>query len=289
MKPRDNPALRPALPHPTMPSERPTPTAETTQGSPWPGALAAHLREHTPPAAVLEGVAARLRLRALASARAHQSFKVTRREDGPWQTLAQGVRMRQLYLDRRFSVECLQLAAGAALPWHESDRAQEVLLLRGSLNWQDQPMRALGHGVRGSAQASIRAAAGGAEVYLRRLRVELDALVAAESHWWQQADGQRVDDALEGPWSGEEAGMQIRPLAQTGAVASMLIRLAPGASAPDHAHPIAEDCMMIEGELFLGDILLRAMDYQLAPTEAPHLNVSSDTGALFFVHGALPG
>lgn len=282
MKPRDNPGRETSLLGNTMTS-KPSP-----KPSLWPGELAAQLREQAPPAALKESMAARLRARALASAQAHKAFKVTRREDGAWQQRGPGVQARVLYEDTQFCVECVRLQGAAPMPWSNTDHAQEILLLQGGLCWEGTPLPPMGYGVRGTPNTPVVATQAGAEVYMRRLRVDAATLSAVESCWWQQAIGQRVDDAMGGAWSGNGLGMELRPLAQTGAVASMLIRLAPGGVAPDHAHPIAEDCMMIEGELFLGDILLRAMDYQLAPTEARHCSISSDTGALFFVHGALP-
>jgi hypothetical protein len=60
-----------------------------------------------------------------------------------------------------------------------------------------------------------------------------------------------------------------------------------GASVPDHGHALNEDCLVLEGEMFLGDILLRTGDYQLAPAGGSHFNENSDVGVLFFFHGAL--
>ena len=47
-----------------------------------------------------------------------------------------------------------------------------------------------------------------------------------------------------------------------------------------------EECMMLQGEVFLGDILLRAGEYQLAPAGSLHGDVYSDVGATLFVRGA---
>ena len=45
-------------------------------------------------------------------------------------------------------------------------------------------------------------------------------------------------------------------------------------------HPVDEECMMLSGEVFLGDILLQAGDYQHAPAGSEHLEMFSDTGAV---------
>ena len=65
------------------------------------------------------------------------------------------------------------------------------------------------------------------------------------------------------------------------------MRFAPGASVPDHGHALDEDCLVLQGEMFLGDILLRTGDYQLAPSGGSHFGETSDVGVLFFFHGAL--
>jgi hypothetical protein len=44
--------------------------------------------------------------------------------------------------------------------------------------------------------------------------------------------------------------------------------------------------MMLSGEIFLGDLLLRAHDYQFAPQGSSHGLVYTDVGALLFVRSA---
>mgnify|MGYP001132728637 CR=1 FL=1 len=82
-------------------------------------------------------------------------------------------------------------------------------------------------------------------------------------------------------------GVQVLPLAAKRHVVSMLVRFEPGAGVPDHGHEIDEDCLVLEGEMFLGDILLRPGDYQLAPAGGGHFGETSDAGVLFFFHGAV--
>jgi hypothetical protein len=45
--------------------------------------------------------------------------------------------------------------------------------------------------------------------------------------------------------------------------------------------------MMLGGEAFIGDTLLRSGEYQLAPQGSRHGEVHTDVGALFYVHGSL--
>jgi hypothetical protein len=67
---------------------------------------------------------------------------------------------------------------------------------------------------------------------------------------------------------------------------SRIYRLEPGVLIPGHSHLLDEECMMLQGEVFLGDILLRAGEYQLAPAGSLHGEVCSDVGATLFVRGA---
>ncbi|CAN5186422.1 hypothetical protein BH11PSE10_BH11PSE10_11930 [soil metagenome] len=67
----------------------------------------------------------------------------------------------------------------------------------------------------------------------------------------------------------------------------MLVRFAAGAGVPDHTHALDEDCLMLEGEMFLGDTLLRPGDYQMAAAGSRHFGEMSDVGGTFYFHGAI--
>ena len=69
--------------------------------------------------------------------------------------------------------------------------------------------------------------------------------------------------------------------------ATLLYRASAGAQVPSHGHQRDEECLMIEGEVFLDDVLLCAGDYQLAPAGTAHGGVSTDSGGLIFAHGDL--
>ena len=61
----------------------------------------------------------------------------------------------------------------------------------------------------------------------------------------------------------------------------------PDAAVPRHGHSHDEECLMLEGDLFLDDVLLRPLDYQLAPAGTAHGGVFTDTGVLLYAHGDL--
>lgn len=69
---------------------------------------------------------------------------------------------------------------------------------------------------------------------------------------------------------------------------SYLVRLEPGCCAPPHAHPADEECVVIEGELTIGDIRLRAGDFHVAHRGSCHGETRTDTGALVMLRYAAP-
>lgn len=66
-----------------------------------------------------------------------------------------------------------------------------------------------------------------------------------------------------------------------------LIRLEPGGQYPSHPHDGPEECVVLEGELLVGGVRMRAGDYQRAEPGSAHADQWSDTGALLFVTGPL--
>lgn len=68
---------------------------------------------------------------------------------------------------------------------------------------------------------------------------------------------------------------------------SALIRLDAGAIYPSHAHDGPEECVVLEGELRVGDVRMRPGDYQRAEPGSAHADQWSETGALLFVTGPM--
>lgn len=88
-------------------------------------------------------------------------------------------------------------------------------------------------------------------------------------------------------WHDFAPGIRRRLLWVCGTQAAMLYRAEPGALVPHHGHGHDEECLMLQGDAFLDDMLLRAGEYQIAPAGTEHGSVSTDTGALIFAHGDL--
>ena len=73
-----------------------------------------------------------------------------------------------------------------------------------------------------------------------------------------------------------------------GVAESYMIRLEPGAWAPAHEHPADEECLVLEGTLWQGDVFLKAGDFHVARPGMKHGELRTETGALIFIRYGKP-
>lgn len=66
-----------------------------------------------------------------------------------------------------------------------------------------------------------------------------------------------------------------------------LVRMAPGSSYPRHVHRGPEHCLVLEGDLRVGEETLHAGDYQLATPDSGHGVQSTEQGCLLFIQSSL--
>lgn len=64
---------------------------------------------------------------------------------------------------------------------------------------------------------------------------------------------------------------------------TLLVRMAPGAAYPAHRHAGIEHCLVLEGDLRAGALILRAGDYQCADAESLHHVTTTEQGCLLLV------
>jgi ChrR Cupin-like domain len=88
-------------------------------------------------------------------------------------------------------------------------------------------------------------------------------------------------------WPEYAPGIRRRVLWQGQGQAAMLYLTEPLAEVPHHSHHHAEECFMVEGELYLDDVLLLEGDYQIAKGGSQHRVTRTDTGVVLFAHGDL--
>lgn len=215
-----------------------------------------------PPAALGQ----RLRQRAAASRAAHAAMNTRRRPwNAPAEPLGNGVMSRRLHASSRL----IELQAGSR--WSLPEGTQELLLLDGVLQAGTHPLQGLAHALL----------EGG---------TPLQALSRCRLYLRSHADGPfSAAPPTPAPpaWQPLREGVEICPLHAEGPAISLLARFAAGASVPAHEHGIAEECLMVEGELFLGDLLLPEGGFQAAPAGSQHGDLFADAPCLLFFHGAI--
>jgi ChrR Cupin-like domain len=89
----------------------------------------------------------------------------------------------------------------------------------------------------------------------------------------------RLDD----DWLDFAEGVQKKTLFDDGTTESWLVRMTKGARLAAHPHPGNEECFLLSGSVFLGDVQLFPGDYQVAGKGSSHGEVYSPTGCIMFV------
>jgi hypothetical protein len=160
-------------------------------------------------------------------------------------------------------VELLALTPGVELAWPAAGldaatvggRAVEWLVLSGEVRVDGErlvaedflrhPLRASGHRVEALAPARLYARLGPPER--------------------GQAPGRVLAHAAEARWRGAAGAAQCRVLWADEREAALLVRAPAGLGIAARRHRVDEERLVLEGELAVGDIVLRAGDLQVAP------------------------
>ena len=107
-----------------------------------------------------------------------------------------------------------------------------------------------------------------------------------------QQEGFSTLRSTDGEWVEVMPGAQFKVLHDDGngldGLLSYLIKLDAGFEMQGHEHPFDEECLMLEGDLTLGDITLNKGDFHYAASGVTHGYVSSKNGCMAFIRGALP-
>ena len=217
------------------------------------------------------------------SAERHQGLVTVRTRHLPVQSLADGATVRWLYhtdaMRARRAGEpqrlaLIELPPGASVSsgLGLANRHSEWLVTRGSITLDGVALDTLDHhGHAASPREPLLASAGGATIYLRDNGDEPSpAGTSRERH---------------AQWENFAPGIRRRVLWQAGNACAYLARAQLGAAVPAHGHRNDEECLMIEGELFTGDILIREYEFQLAPVGLKHGLVQAATDGLIYVRG----
>ena len=223
----------------------------------------------------------------LAASRAAASVMFTaRRARLAAAELAPGVLARTLYAaatgqsqrpGEPLRARLVELKAGAC--WQGPDPAlhREWLVLQGAVDLDGERLRLRDYHAApaGCRQQPVQAAED-AVLFLRESALPAPAGAAPMTVRDEQAG-----------WPDYAPGIQRRVLWQHAGQAAMLYYAQPGAAVPLHSHGHDEECLMVQGELFLDDVLLQPGDYQLAPAGTSHRITETDTGVVIYAHGDL--
>lgn len=255
------------------------------------GLLAAAVAPLRPPAAKQELLRTHFMARVARSVAEHAGLLTVRQHDGAWQSLRPGVRFKPLWAGSEGHTVLIEFAAGGSLPVHRHRWVEEGIVLRGGLQMGELELGPFDYHVSpaGSRHGAIRSR-NGALAYLRGTSLGDTPSVVRELLGGLLPDRggnpRSVFAHDSAGWTALLPGVMKRELWSDERVVSRFYRLEPGAEVPAHQHPLDEECMMLSGEVFLGDILLREGDYHFAPAASRHGAVYSDVGALLYVRAA---
>lgn len=193
-------------------------------------------------------------------------------------TLYRAPRDRALRPGEPLRARLIDLQPGATWPAGDAEGHREWLVLRGAARIGAAPLSLRDyHAVpAGHASGAVTASAQGARLFLRE-----SSLAAAPGD-----AAVTVHDAEAG-WPEYAPGIRRRVLWQRDGQAALLYHTQAGAAVPQHTHGHDEECLMVQGELFLDDLLLQEGDYQLAPAGTGHRITQTDTGVVIYAHGDL--
>src|SRR5207248_3144650 len=91
-----------------------------------------------------------------------------------------------------------------------------------------------------------------------------------------------------GQWHPLLPGIQRKVLHEQDGVMSYLLKFAPGAVLPAHRHPVDEECVVVEGILKIGELVLPPGSYHRVRRDVLDADSTSDEGAIVFLRGATP-
>ena len=92
----------------------------------------------------------------------------------------------------------------------------------------------------------------------------------------------------DGAWEPFSPKVTIKILRRDVHTQSYLLKLEAGAVLLPHVHGQDEECMVLEGEVRIGELVVRQGAYHLAPKGVAHEPIRSNGGAVLFLRGAIP-
>ena len=140
-------------------------------------------------------------------------------------------------------------------------------------------LEALDITVAGAVASSLLPTIPAPEVANRMKATLLNRIKSSESsHRFMFAD--------QGDWRTIAEGVQVKVLRQESDSRSVLVKMAANSFLPAHEHDVDEEAIVLEGEVWLEDILCGIGDYHLAHAGSSHREIRTDHGCLLFIRNA---
>lgn len=119
-----------------------------------------------------------------------------------------------------------------------------------------------------------------------RIKARLTKRVAAAP---RSTAPQFIDIRADEGWRPLTDRTEMKILFDDGATLSWLVRMQPGARLDAHAHDAGpEECLVVEGDLWLDGKRFGAGDYQFAPRGTAHHRIHTESGCVLFVRSPSP-
>ena len=118
---------------------------------------------------------------------------------------------------------------------------------------------------------------------MARVRARLMKRIAADSvpyHITVPAEG--------GSWHGFLPGIERKVLHEQDGVMSYLLKFAPKAVLPAHRHPHDEECVVLEGRLRIGGLVLGPGSFHRVRQDVLDADSTTDDGCVIYLRGASP-
>ena len=95
----------------------------------------------------------------------------------------------------------------------------------------------------------------------------------------------------QGRWLPVVEGVSVKILRQDREARNMtyLLKMEPGSRLPAHDHAQDEECLVVEGELWMGDHVVRAGDWHIAKAGSHHVDFRTKTGCMVLIRAEMRG
>jgi quercetin dioxygenase-like cupin family protein len=106
----------------------------------------------------------------------------------------------------------------------------------------------------------------------------------------KHAPGTRTIRSDESNWQETIPGVRTKVLSEEKAagIQTFLVHMDPGAEVPGHLHPVHEECLVLRGDLQIGELELNAGDAHFAEPGSTHATLRTRSGVVLLIRMGNP-